>query len=382
MKLGRAPTTCTIFIVHVRWTCPGDTANCFGCSTMPRGLGSVSVLDMICDAPNALLHCEVEANYGGWTLLNYLAEKLKRPLASALLERLLRGRSLIHQEPELLPETKIWPGLRFSLRKRSPGDEGEPPPITVIYEDDALLVVDKPPGLALHPTARYHVSTLTRALETRHRNAAGEKPDPAHRLDRETSGLVACGRASMHTRALKAAFAARQVEKAYLALCEGEPPGEELHVDVPLSVGTERIKVKTHPDPKGMAAATAFRVLSRYRDGTGKPLALLRCEPRTGRQHQIRAHLLAAGFPLVGDKLYGPDEGIFFKLAESRGAPAPRGTFEDLITAEERRALRHFRQALHASELTLPHPVTGERLRFESPLPDDLQQLLSTLTAA
>src|ERR671922_238949 len=102
---------------------------------------------MIDDRAQALLHFEVEANYGGWTLLDY--------------------------------------------------------------------VVDKPAGLALHPTARYHVSTLTRALETRHRNAAGEKPDPAHRLDRETSGLVACGRGSVHTRALKAAFASRQVEKAY-----------------------------------------------------------------------------------------------------------------------------------------------------------------------
>jgi 23S rRNA pseudouridine1911/1915/1917 synthase len=335
---------------------------------------------MIDDAAQALLHFEVESNYGGWTLAEYVAEKLKRPLAPALLDRLLRGRALVHHERELLPETRVWPGLRFSLRKRSPGDEGEPPAVPVLYEDDALLVVDKPTGLALHPTARYHVSTLTRALETRHRNAAGEKPDPAHRLDRETSGLVACGRGSVHTRALKAAFASRQVEKAYLALCEGDPPAGEFHVDVPLSVGTERIKVKVRRDPNGMPAVTAFRVLSRYRDGRGKPLALVRCEPRTGRQHQIRAHLSAAGFPLVGDKLYGPDDGIFLKLAESGGAPPPRGEFDDLITPDERRALRHFRQALHASELTIPHPVTGERLRFESPLPQDLQQLLSTLT--
>src|SRR5947208_2790014 len=108
-----------------------------------------------------------------------------------------------------------------------------------------------------YPTARYHVSTLTRALETCHRNASGEKPDPAHRLDRETSGLVACGRSPLHTRALKAAFAARQVEKAYLALCEGEPRADEFQVDVPLSVGTVRIKVKVKPDPQGMPAVTA-----------------------------------------------------------------------------------------------------------------------------
>src|SRR5437667_243707 len=120
---------------------------------------------MIEDNARALVHFEVEPTYAGWTLSEYVAEKLKRPLAPALLE--------------------------------------------------------------LHPTARYHVSTLTRALETRHRNASGEKPDPAHRLDRETSGLVACGRSPLHTRALKAAFAARQVEKAYLALCEGEPRADE-----------------------------------------------------------------------------------------------------------------------------------------------------------
>jgi len=334
---------------------------------------------MIEDAARALVHFEVEPNYAGWTLAAYVAEKLKRPLAPARLDRLLRGRALLHAEPELLPETRIWPGLRFSLRKRSPGDEGEPPPVPVIYEDDALLVVDKPAGLALHPTARYHISTLTRALETRHRNAAGEKPDPAHRLDRETSGLVACGRGSLHTRALKAAFAARQVEKAYVALCEGEPRADEFRVDVPLSVGTDRIKVKVKADAHGMPAVTAFRVLARYRDASGRPLSLLRCEPRTGRQHQIRAHLLAAGSPLVGDKLYGPDDGIFLKLAESGGAPAPRGQFDDLITPAERHALRHHRQALHASELSLPHPVTGDCMRFESALPDDLQQLIASL---
>src|SRR5437868_411804 len=334
---------------------------------------------MIDDAAHALLHFEVEPNYGGWTLLAYVAEKLKRPLAPARLERLLRGRALVHREPELLPETRVWPGLRFSLRKRSPGDEGEPPPIPVIYEDDALLVVDKPAGLALHPTARYHVSTLTRALETRHRNAAGEKADPAHRLDRETSGLVACGRGSLHTRALKAAFAARQVDKAYLALCEGEPRADEFQVDVPLSGGAARIKVKVKPDAQGMPAVTAFRVVARYRDREGRRLALLRCEPRTGRQHQIRAHLLAAGFPLVGDKLYGPDEGIFLKLAESGSAPAPRGQFDPLLTPEERRSLRHVRQALHADELSLPHPVSGERMRFSAPLPPDLLQLIAGL---
>ena len=152
-------------------------------------------------ADDSLVHYEVEPNYAGWTLASYVAEKLRRPLPPDRLERLLRGRSLVHAEPELLPHTRVWPGLRFALRKRSPGDSGEPLQLPVVYEDEALLVVDKPAGLALHPTARYHVSTLTRALEQHHRNSAGQKPDPAHRLDRETSGLVACGWArSWHQR--------------------------------------------------------------------------------------------------------------------------------------------------------------------------------------
>src|SRR4051812_25369467 len=273
---------------------------------------------------------------------------------------MLRSRALVHEERELLPETKIWPGLKFSLRKRSPGDSGEPPPVPVVYEDDALLVLDKPAGLALHPTARYHVTTLTWALENRHKNDKGEKPDPAHRLDRETSGLVACGRNSYFTRRLKAAFAARQVEKAYAALVDGAPPHDRFEVDVPLVVGGGRVKVKVRVDPAGAPSTTRFEVIARYADAAGKRLALLRCVPLTGRQHQIRAHLQAAAFPLVGDKLYGPSEEIFLRLAESGGSPAPTGMFDDLITPEERGCLRMWRQALHAAELSLPHPLTGE----------------------
>jgi len=323
---------------------------------------------------DSLVHYEVEPNYAGWTLLAYVAEKLRRPLPPDRLERLLRGRSLVHAEEELLPGTRIWPGLRFALRKRSPGDSGEPPEIAVVYEDEALLVVDKPAGLALHPTARYHVTTLTWALAQRHRNAQGEKPDPAHRLDRETSGLVACGRSPAHTRRLKAAFASRQVEKAYLAVVEGSPPRDRFEIDHPLVVGGGRVKVKVRVDPAGAPSLTTCEVVRRYQGA-----ALLRCVPRTGRQHQIRAHLQAAGLPLIGDKLYGPSEEIFLRLAESGGSPAPPGTFDELITPAEIARLRLWRQALHASELALPHPVSGETLRFQSPLPADISALLETL---
>lgn len=321
----------------------------------------------------------VEENYAGWTLAEYVSEKLKRPLEGDRLNRLLRSRALVHGEPELLPETRIWPGLHFGLRKRSPGDDGEPAPLRIVFEDEALFIVDKPAGLAVHPTARYHISTLTHALETRHRTAQGEKPDPAHRLDRDTSGLIACGRTPLHTRTLKAAFANRLVDKSYLALVEGAPPAETFEVDLPLAVGTERIKVKVRVASEGAQSITSCAVEARYRDAEGKPLALLRCTPRTGRQHQIRAHLLAAGFPIVGDKLYGPDEGIFLRLAESGGSPPPSGQFDPLITEPERAALRLARHALHAAELVVPHPQSGARVRFTAPLPPDIAGLIATL---
>ncbi|HEX4384237.1 MAG TPA: RluA family pseudouridine synthase [Myxococcales bacterium] len=328
---------------------------------------------------DSLVQYEVEPNYAGWTLADYILEKLKRPMPADRLERMLRSRALVHAETELLPETKVWPGLRFSLRKRSPGDTGEPLPLRFVFEDEALLVVDKPAGLAIHPTARYHVSTLTWALEARHKNAAGEKPDPAHRLDRETSGLVACGRNSLYTRNLKAQFAGRQVSKSYLALVEGHPVDDGFAIDYPLKVGGGRVKVKVNVDPSGAASVTSCEVLERYQDAQGKPLTLLRCIPLTGRQHQIRAHLHAAGFPLVGDKLYGPSEEIFLRLAESGGSPAPQGEYDDLITQEERAALRMPRQALHAATLSFAHPITKEPLHFEAPLPEDIAGLIATL---
>ncbi|MBS2022747.1 MAG: RluA family pseudouridine synthase [Deltaproteobacteria bacterium] len=306
---------------------------------------------------------------------------MKRPPDPERMDKMLRGRALVHLETEpLLPDSVVRPGLRFGLRRRFPGDRDEPPPLVFVHEDDALLIVDKPAGLAIHPTARYFKSTLTYALETRHRDANGMKPDPAHRLDRETSGLVACGRTPEHTKRLKAAFAARTIDKAYLALCEGEARADTFEIELPLKVGTPEIKVKVVVAADGQLAHTSCEVVARYRDAQGRPLTLVRCVPRTGRQHQLRAHLQAAGLPLVGDKIYGPSDRIFLKLAERGTGPAAWGEFDSCLTDDDRAALRLWRQALHASELVVPHPVTGERLRFTAPLPADIAGLIAQLS--
>jgi 23S rRNA pseudouridine1911/1915/1917 synthase len=179
---------------------------------------------------------------------------------------------------------------------------------------------------------------------------------------------------------LKAQFAGRRVSKSYLALVEGSPCDDGFAIDYPLKGGGGRVKVKVNvDDAHGAASVTSCEVLERYQDPAGRPLSLLRCVPLTGRQHQIRAHLRAAGYPLVGDKLYGPSEDIFLRLAESGGSPAPDGQFDGLITQEERAALRLPRQALHAATLSFAHPQTKQPLHFESPLPADIAALIAAL---
>jgi 23S rRNA pseudouridine1911/1915/1917 synthase len=187
--------------------------------------------------------------------------------------------------------------------------------------------------------------------------------DPAHRIDRETSGLLACGGAPEWTKRLKRAFADGKVSKTYLALVLGAPPADAFAVDAPLALtlaSTVRVRMHVHAD--GLPSTTAFEVLGRRRAPDGAPVALLACRPRTGRQHQIRAHLHHAGLPMVGDKIYGPDEGIFDRFTRRE------------MTDEDRERLRLPRHALHAWRLELPHPETRAPVALEAPLPADLAE--------
>jgi 23S rRNA pseudouridine1911/1915/1917 synthase len=300
----------------------------------------------------------VEANYAGWRLDRYLQEKIRR-LSRERIQRLIETR-VEHDGPgRLKPATRVVPGMRFALLKEADPEPETPMEFGVVLDDAALLVVDKPAGLPVHPTARYAEHTFTALAKAAF---PARKVDPAHRLDRETSGLLACGCAPRHTRALKASFAAGRVEKAYLALVQGDPAQDRFEVEAPLRLtGASGVKVRMHVDPEGLPSRTGFEVLGRRRAGDGTPVALVACHPRTGRQHQIRAHLHHAGLHLVGDKIYGPDEMIFDRFTRRE------------MTDADRAALRLPRQALHAWRLSLPHPVTGERVDLEAALAPDLQ---------
>jgi 23S rRNA pseudouridine1911/1915/1917 synthase len=312
-------------------------------------------------------HFTVEKNYRGWRLDRYLMEKIRR-LTPEKAAFLVAERLDATDGQRLEAGTLVEPGLAFSLWREAEPEPEVPLHFGVVHDDGALLVVDKPAGLPIHPTARYFEHTFTAVARARYPD---RKVDPAHRLDRETSGLLACGSAPEWTTRLKASFAAGRVEKAYLAIAVGAPAEDAFLVDAPLALTLQsEVRVRMHVNAAGAASATAFEVLGRRRSLDGAPVVLLACRPRTGRQHQIRAHLHHVGLPLVGDKIYGPDELIFDRFTRKA------------LTEADRVTLRLDRQALHAWRLAFPHPRSGEPVAFEAPLAADLQAFWGTCVVA
>jgi 23S rRNA pseudouridine1911/1915/1917 synthase len=269
-------------------------------------------------------------------------------------------RSLVADRP-LKPASLVSAGLRFRLRRRPLEEPETPRELQELFRDEWLLVFDKPAGLPIHPTARYHKGTLVSLVRERYAFQA----DPVHRLDRETSGAIVCGRSTEVCRTLMRAFAGGRVHKEYLAITEGAPAQDEFQVDAPIAEGTELVRIAVRIDrAEGKPARTRFRVLERFTRG-GEPFALVRALPETGRQHQIRIHLREAGFPVVGDKMYGPDPGYFDRFSKKALEP------------EAWRKLRLPRHALHAALIRFDHPSTGVPVAFESPLPVDLSAFLT-----
>jgi 23S rRNA pseudouridine1911/1915/1917 synthase len=235
-------------------------------------------------------------------------------------------------------------------------------PLDIIFEDRDLLVVNKPPGLVVHPAPGHRGGTLLNALlhHCPELQEIGEvsRPGLVHRLDKDTSGLLVVAKTSLAHQALIRQFQAREISKRYLALVWGRLPETEGRIEA--EVGrhpTQRQKMSAHPH-RGKAAVTLWRV---RREFSG-PLTLVELEPKTGRTHQLRVHLASLGHPVLGDATYGG--GV------SRLAGAPK--LKDLKPLVRR-------QLLHAWQLGLTHPRTGEKLTWEAPLPEDFQVILEYL---
>jgi 23S rRNA pseudouridine1911/1915/1917 synthase len=257
-------------------------------------------------------------------------------------KRKVRGGEELVLEAELEPAVPVRP---------------EPIPVTVVYEDEALLVVDKPAGLVVHPGAGNPAGTLQNALLNLDPGlAALPRAGLIHRLDKDTSGLLIVARTPPAQLALAAALERRDIARTYEAVCQGVLTGGG-RVDAPIG-RHPRDRLKMAVVRGGRPARTRYRILERFRAQTHIEISL-----ETGRTHQIRVHMAHIGAPLVGDPLYG---------GRPRLPPHPSEAL--------RARLQSFRrQALHAARLELEHPVTAERLTFASPLPEDLEALLSAL---
>ena len=281
----------------------------------------------------------------------------------AELTRWINEGSLTKDGEACRPKTKMLGGevLRLSAQRtrREIWDEAQPIQLDILYEDEHLLVINKPSGLVVHPGAGNPEGTLVNGL-LHHRADLKQlaRAGVVHRLDKDTSGVMVVAGSAKAQRELTEMIQQRQVERRYLGICEGRMVAGQ---DVDAPIGRDpHVRTRQAVRDDGKPAYTEFRVSQRFRAHT-----LVQARLGSGRTHQIRVHLKSIGFPLVGDRRYG-----------ARGR-VPEGAQPELI-----QMLQQFpRQALHAHELEFPHPVEDRWMSFSAPLPQDMQALLELLAA-
>jgi len=308
---------------------------------------------------NEVLHAQVPADAAGQRFDQVLAQ-LFRDYSRSRLAGWIKSGAATLDGVQVAPRQLVRGGEAVELHvieERAVEAAPEPIALRIVHEDSALLVLDKPAGLVVHPGAGNPAGTMQNAL-LHHDPQLVNLPRAGivHRLDKDTSGLLVVARTLPAHTALVAMLSRRDIHRRYAAIVNG----------VPVAGGTVDAPLDRHPGDRlrravregGRAARTHYRVRDRFRAH-----ALLQCELESGRTHQIRVHMAHAGFPLVGDPLYGG------------GLKLPRGASEELIAT-----LRGFkRQALHAEKLAFEHPATGAPMSFEAEPPQDFLDLLRAL---
>lgn len=299
----------------------------------------------------------------------YLADRFPDWSRTVIQEWIHKG-GILSEERSLKPSSRLKPGER--LRIHIPGIAPTTPPPAmppVLFEDDKLLVLDKPAGLLCHPAGdRWAYAVI--GLVKRERPEA--RVDLVHRLDRDTSGVLVLTKDLSANVFLKEAVAARRVHKRYRALARGRIPWDQQDVRAPIGGSDDSdIRLRRGIDPKGQSAWTGIEVLARIArpEGAGPAVhpdghSLVELILHTGRTHQIRVHMEHVGFPLLGDRIYGQPDEIF--LRSLAGGP------EDAMV---RAAVGFPRQALHCASMTFPHPDHGT-LTVHAPLAPDLQAIV------
>jgi 23S rRNA pseudouridine1911/1915/1917 synthase len=293
----------------------------------------------------------------------FLAQALPE-LSRARIQALIAGGAVTVSGGPARASARVRPGqaVRVEVPEPAPATpRAQDIPLRVVFEDEHLLVIDKPAGLVVHPGAGTRDGTLVNALLHHVRGLSGvggvARPGIVHRLDRGTSGLIVVAKSDESHRGLSAQFASRTVEKHYLAVVHGVPRARRGAIDAPIGRHPVHRKKMTTAAPRGRPARSSYEVEEAL-DGA----ALLRVRIHTGRTHQIRVHLASIGHPIAGDATYG---GTRAPSARAAAARAALSTFP--------------RPALHAATLAFDHPVTGARIALSAPLPADMAALLAAL---
>ena len=307
-----------------------------------------------------------------------LAAKIQEMSRSRLKALILAGQVTVGSAPVRDPAYHVAAGdtITIDVPQAIPAEPaGEDIALDIVYEDDDIVVIDKPRGLVVHPAAGHETGTLVNALIA-HCGASlsgiggVKRPGIVHRLDKDTTGLMVVAKNDRAHQSLTAQFADHgrtgPMRRGYMAFVWGIPGRQRGTVDAPIERhphAREKMAVRE----SGREAVTHWEMRESFSGRDGKPVAArLECQLETGRTHQIRVHLAHIGHPLMGDGTYGPH----FKTKASHLGPASQAALTALG-----------RQALHAYLLVLEHPKTGEILRWESPLPKDLLLLQNTLRA-
>ncbi len=317
----------------------------------------------------------MQVTQGGERLDRFLAAKFPKLSRAVVMKYLKEGKARINghrARPGLRVKTgddlelPDWEdAVRRIRRGRAKGipEVARPAPapprsIAVLYEDEDIVVVDKPPGLVMHPGEGHEDEGLDLIL----RESFGPSTRLVHRLDRDTSGVVIAARGHPESaRRLAKEFKDGDVSKVYLAIVRGHPAPPSGAYDQPL-LNTRRVGESVRVDPAGQSAHTDYETLETFTES-----ALLEMRPRTGRRHQIRVHLAHAGHPLLVDRVYARVHRL--RLGDLR--PDIAVTWQNPVILA--------RQPLHAAELTLRHPRSGEEVTFTAPLADDMERTLQVL---
>ncbi|HET7709579.1 MAG TPA: RluA family pseudouridine synthase [Sphingomicrobium sp.] len=307
-----------------------------------------------------IIDIRLEPAQAGWRLDRALAAAVPT-LSRERLKALIRSGAL-SEGAVRDPATRVKGGESFTLAVPEPAaahNEAQDIPLPIVFEDEHLLVVDKPAGMVVHPAAGNFDGTMVNALLHHCRGSLSgiggvARPGIVHRIDKDTSGLLVVAKTDVAHEGLAKQFSAHSIDRRYLAIVNGVPKLAHGTVDAPLARSSaNRKKIAIVADGRGKRAVTHWKRLEVLRDA-----ALVECRLETGRTHQVRVHMAALGHSLLGDPVYGRGKTVHRQLLNQ---------------------LDFHRQGLHAAGLGFVHPVTKVRLSFESALPSDMQELFTAL---